>query len=129
MRTVPSLSTVVTLGLVLLLLLPPAEAIAQEGPARSACTADFDQVCTGVQPGEGRLMACVKEHFGQLSASCQNALLSNVTITKACKADAEQKCAGVQPGGGRIQSCMKDHFGELADPCKHALLLASLHKQ
>ena len=74
-------------------------------------------------------MACVKDHFGELSASCQNALLSNVTITKACKADAEQKCAGIQPGGGRIQACMKDHFSELGDPCKHALLLASLHKQ
>jgi Cysteine rich repeat len=117
------------LGLVSLFMLAPAGAMAQQGPAHSACGGELNEVCTGLQPGEGRLMACVKEHLGQLSAHCQNALLSNVTITKACKADAEQKCAGVQPGGGRIQACMRDHFSELSDPCKHALLLARLHRQ
>lgn len=74
-------------------------------------------------------MACVKEHFGQLSERCQNALMSNVTITRICKADAAQKCPDIQPAGGRIQACMKDHFTELSDPCKHALLLAKLQKQ
>jgi hypothetical protein len=81
------------------------------------------------QTGDGRLKACVKEHFGQLSASCQTALLSNVTITKVCKTDAQQKCSGVQPGGGRIQACMKDHFTELSERCKDALLLARLQQQ
>jgi uncharacterized protein (DUF2141 family) len=118
-----------SLGVIALFLLVPAEAVAQQGVAHSACEGELGQVCTGVQPGQGRVMACVKEHFGQLSASCQNALLSNVTITKACKSDAEQKCAGIDPGAGRIQACMKDHFTELSDPCKHALLLAKLHKQ
>jgi hypothetical protein len=120
----------VELGFVLLLLITPAPgAVAQQGVANSPCRGELSQVCAGVQPGEGRVMACVKEHFGRLSTSCQNALLSNVTITKACKTDAEQKCGGIEPGGGRIQACMKDHFTELSDPCKHALLLARLHKQ
>ena len=74
-------------------------------------------------------MACVREHFGQLSAPCQNALMANVTITRVCKADADQKCGGTQPGGGRIQACMKDHFTELSEPCQHALLLAKLRRQ
>jgi uncharacterized protein (DUF2141 family) len=112
-----------------LLLLASATAVAQQRAANSACGAELNQVCTGVQPGEGRLMACVKENFAELSAHCQNALHSNVTITKACKTDAEQKCAGIEPGGGRIQACMKDHFSELREPCKHALLLATLHKE
>ena len=112
-----------------MLLLAPATATAQLGEARQACAADIKQMCAEVKPGEGRLKACVKEHFGQLSAPCQTALLSNVTITKSCKADAEQKCAGVQPGGGHIQTCMKDHFTELTEPCKEALLLAKLQKQ
>jgi hypothetical protein len=118
-----------SLGITALFLLAPAEAAAQQGVAHSACAGELNQVCAGVQPGEGRLMACVKDHFGELSARCQNALLSNVTITKACKADAEQKCAGIEPGGGRIQACMKDHFSELSEPCKHALLLARLQRQ
>jgi hypothetical protein len=98
--------------------------MAQQGASRQACGADIKQLCPEIKPGEGRLKACFKEHFGQLSAPCQTALLSNVTITKACKADPLEKCPDIQPGGGRIQACMKDHFTELKEPCKDSLLLA-----
>ena len=111
------------------LLLAPQGALAQLGGARQACAADINQLCPEVKRGEGRLKACVKEHFGQLSASCQTALIANVTITKSCKADAEQKCPGIEPGGGRIQTCMKDHFTELTEHCKESLLLAKLQQQ
>ena len=111
------------------LLLTPTGAMAQLSAARQACAGDIKQLCAEVKPGEGRLKACVKEHFGQLSASCQTALLNNVTITKSCKADAEQKCSGIQPGGGRIQTYMRDHFTELTKDCKESLLLAKLQQQ
>jgi hypothetical protein len=111
------------------LLLAPAGAMAQQSAARQACAADIKQMCAEVNPGESRLKACVREHFGQLSAPCQTALLSNVTITKVCKTDAQEKCPGIQPGGGRIQTCMKDHFTELSERCKDALLLARLQQQ
>ena len=117
------------LGFSSALLLSAAGAMAQQGGARQACAADIKQLCTEVKPGDGRLKACIKEHFGQLSTSCQTALISNVTITKSCKADAEQKCSGIQPGGGRIQTCMKDHFTELTKDCKESLLLAKLQQQ
>jgi len=124
-----ALTELAKLGLVLLLLLAPAGAIAQQNVAHRACAEDLDKICAGVQPGDSRIMACVREHFGQLSAPCQNALMANVTITRVCKADADQKCGGTQPGGGRIQACMKDHFTELSEPCQHALLLAKLRRQ
>ena len=120
---------IASLGLACVLLLAPAGAMAQQGAARQACGADIKQMCAEVERGDGRLKACVKEHFGQLTASCQTALISNVTITKACKTDAQQNCGGIQPGGGRIQTCMKDHFTELTEPCKEALLLAKLPKE
>ena len=111
------------------MVLAPTDARAQQGAARQACAADIKQLCAEVEPGDGRLKACVKENFGQLSASCQTALISNVTITKSCKADVEQKCSGIQPGGGHIQACMKEHFTELAQPCKNSLLLARLQQE
>jgi len=123
------LRKIARVGSVCMLLLAPAGAMAQQGAARQACGADIKQMCAEVKPGDGQLTACVKEHFGQLSANCQTALISNVTITKACKADAQQKCGGVQPGGWHIQTCMKDHFTELTEPCKEALLLAKLQKE
>jgi Cysteine rich repeat len=124
------LSEVTWFGLAALLLVPLAleGAAAQQGPARQACGADISRVCPGVQPGEGRVTACVREHFIQLSAPCRDALISGVTITKACKADYQHKCAGTEPGGGRSQACMRDHFAELDEPCQKALLLGKLQR-
>ena len=86
-------------------------------------------MCAAVQPGGGRITACVREHFIELSAPCRNALISGVTITKACTADYRKKCPGIEPSGGRIQACMKDHFTELGELCQESLLLAKLQKQ
>ena len=113
----------------LLALLPPGGAAAQQGPARQACGADISQLCAGIQPGEGRITACVSEHFTELSAACRNALISGATITKACRADYQLKCAGTEPGGGRSQACMRDHFAELDERCQQALLLGKLQRQ
>jgi hypothetical protein len=117
------------LAALLLALLRPYGAAAQQGPVRQACGADISQACAGVQQGDGRITACIREHFSQLSASCRTALISGVTITKACRVGYQQLCAGVEPGGGRSQTCMKDHFAELDEACQKALLLAKLQRQ
>ena len=113
----------------LLALLPPGELAAQQGPARQACGADISRLCAGIQPGEGQITGCVREHFTNLSAPCKNALISGATITKACKADYQPRCAGIEPGGGRSQACMRDHFAELDERCQQALLLGKLQRQ
>ena len=107
----------------------PRAGHAQQDAAGQACRADFSRVCAAIEPGGGRITACVRERFTELSAQCRNALLSGATITKACSADYRQKCAGVEPGGGRSQACMRDHFAELAEPCQEALLLAKLQRR
>jgi Cysteine rich repeat len=113
-----------------LALLTSGSGVAQQGSAaRQACGAEIKQMCADVQPGGGRITACVREHFTELSAACRNALISGATITKACTADYRLKCPGIEPGGGRIQACMKDHFTELGQLCQEALLLAKLQKQ
>jgi hypothetical protein len=102
----------------------PAAALAQGAAVRQNCGADFQQYCTGVQPGEGRLRACVKEHFAAFSEPCKQALLNSVAVVKVCKADVQRTCPDVQPGGGRIQACMKGHFEEYSDLCKQAIIAA-----
>jgi len=99
---------------------------AQERPVRQACAADLQQRCGGIEPGSGRLKACVKDNFAVLSEPCKEALLATVTLVKACKDEVLHTCPGVQPGGGRIQACMKEHFAEYSDPCRLALLTAKL---
>jgi hypothetical protein len=106
------------------LLMAPAGAMAQGATVRQACGAQIEQHCTGVQPGEGRLRACVKENFAAFSEPCKQAMLSSVAVVRACKADVQRTCPDIQPGGGRIQACMKDHFAEYSEPCRLATITA-----
>ena len=87
-------SKIASLGLVCMLLLEPAGAMAQQAAARQACAADIKQLCSEVKPGEGRLKACVKEHFGQLTASCQTALISNVISFSTFSHLGSRRCFG-----------------------------------
>lgn len=41
---------------------------------RDACSADSARLCNGVQPGGGRIKACIKSHQSELSDSCCAAL-------------------------------------------------------
>ncbi|MBV9200377.1 MAG: hypothetical protein JO320_13090 [Alphaproteobacteria bacterium] len=106
------------------LLMAPVGAIAQGTALRGSCVTEIQQHCAGVEPGEGRLRACVKEHYATFSETCKQALLSSVALVKACKDDVQRTCPDVQPGGGRIQACMKDHFTEFSDRCKQAIVTA-----
>jgi len=115
---------IISLVLISLLLAAPAQAIAQEAAVRKACDADIEQHCAGVQPGAGRIKACVEEHFGEFSEPCRQALLNNVTVVKACRADVQRTCSGVQPGAGGIQACMKDHIAGYSERCKQAIATA-----
>jgi hypothetical protein len=112
------------LAIASLMLAAPVGAMAQGAAVRQACGPEIQQHCAGVEPGEGRLRACIKEHFAAFSEPCKQAILSSVAVVRACKADVQRTCPDIQPGGGRIQACMKDHFAEYSEPCKQAIITA-----
>jgi len=41
---------------------------------RQACSADYQKLCSGVQPGGGQVMACFQQNIDKLSSACQKAL-------------------------------------------------------
>jgi hypothetical protein len=56
---------------------PPAhESPSHEGmkDVRAACQGDVKKLCPGVQPGGGRLIACLKEHQDEVSDGCKEAI-------------------------------------------------------
>src|SRR5450755_2070528 len=52
---------------------------------RAACAEDAQKLCAGVQPGGGRIVACLKEHKDSLSDRCKQAagLPANPTNSSA----------------------------------------------
>jgi len=118
-------TTLATSIFALSLLLLPCSALAQQKGVAKACASDIKEQCAGVQPGEGRIRACIKDHFKDLSEPCQAVVLKAAAIGKACKGDIKQDCGDVKPGGGRIEACMKDHLSDVSDACKDALSQAA----
>ena len=52
--------------------IPSQQAVAD---ARAACESDIQKLCSGVQPGGGRIFACLKQHKDQVSDGCKQAVV------------------------------------------------------
>ncbi len=100
------------------LLLIGSGAMAQR-PVR-ACVSDAQKLCASVQPGEGRIAGCMKEHLKDLSTPCQNLLTRTAAAVEACRGDVKQKCADARRRRAKI-ACIKDTLADLSDACKSAI--------
>lgn len=94
-----------------------AEAKQDRKELSEACKADAENVCKGVERGQGRIMRCLAENKEKLSSACQ-AEIVQVQSDHPCMKDVERLCKGVQHGEGRIMECMKQHQDELSPECK-----------
>lgn len=43
---------------------------------RQACETEFNTICAGIQPGNGRLLQCLRAHPNEVSPNCKNTLIS-----------------------------------------------------
>ena len=92
------------------------------------CAADIKKTCTNVEPGKGRIAACVKEHLTELSDVCKARLAEIAAAGKTCRADVEKKCGTVRR---RIQkvACIRNALTELGDDCKAAIAAVATAKK
>ncbi len=100
----------------LLLSLAPANAAGKT----ETCRAEVDKFCQGVQPGEGRLINCLKGHDAELSDACR-AYINQISQFQACLDDSLRLCPGIEPGGGRSAKCLRTHITDLSTECKREL--------
>jgi hypothetical protein len=91
----------------------------------AACDGDVKGLCKDVQPGEGRVVTCLKDNEHRLSSSCQGAFnewrLQRMKLTSACAGDVGKWCQQVPEGGGRILRCLREHASDLTSDCRSAL--------
>ncbi len=99
-------------------LLSGSVAVAQQG---NPCDADIKKLCAGIQPGAGRITACLKPQLASLSEGCEARVLGVGVNGKLCKPDVEKLCGGIKPGTGGIRNCIKSHMADVSDACKGAM--------
>ena len=103
-----------------IVLVSATSAMAQQRGVIRDCAADVRAACGGVQPGAGRIRACISLHLKDLTPTCQTILVRAAAIGKACRGDVRKICAGIKPGGGRIEACIQSHLTELSASCRFA---------
>jgi pyruvate/2-oxoglutarate dehydrogenase complex dihydrolipoamide acyltransferase (E2) component len=90
----------------------------KEGP----CYSDLQKFCKDVQPGAGRMFACLNDNASKLAPACgemvKRANTRLAKLHKACDADVEKFCKDTEQGGGRILTCLKFNEADLSAACK-----------
>jgi hypothetical protein len=91
----------------------------------AACEGDVSKLCKDVQPGDGRVVTCLKDNESRLSTGCQSAFndwrLERMKLTSACAGDLGKWCQQVPEGGGRILRCLREHSAQLTSDCRSAV--------
>jgi hypothetical protein len=101
----------------------------EAGANQGACREDVQKYCASVQPGQGRIVGCLKQNQANLSQGCQSEMAAVkqkvqekiADFKQACQADLAQYCKDVQPGQGRLFHCLHDHHDQLSSGCKEAM--------
>ena len=55
----------------------PAGGQGGPGPHARPCRADLEKFCSGVQPGGGRIVGCLKAHEAEVSPACHDAMAAH----------------------------------------------------
>ena len=80
------------------------------------CALDIKKACANVEPGNGRIAACLKQHLRDLSEPCKTRLAEAAAAAKSCAADVNKECGSVE--GIRKVACVRDALTNFSDNCK-----------
>ena len=84
-----------------------------------ACKADLAAACPGIEPGQGRILACLQGKTDQLSQACKDDVSKKFNaLYKACRPDAQKLCPDTEMGGGKLLQCLGDNEAKLSSSCK-----------
>ncbi len=106
---------------------------------KKACHTELTTFCKGVQPGEGRILACLYAFEDRVSAKCayavydaagkiDQAMMAIKFAASECKDDLLKYCANVQVGNGRVKACLDKNEKSLSEKCKDALKQTGIKK-
>jgi hypothetical protein len=100
---------------------PPPASVAAD-----VCTSDAARLCPGVEPGAGRVLACLRSRATELSPRCKLTVeptgQAQAELTQACKAPAERLCPGTS--GSAALDCLRWRYADVPQACQDAMWAA-----
>jgi Cysteine rich repeat len=98
---------------------------------KGACADDIAELCGPVTPGEGQIVACIKENADGLSPRCRFTLFraarnireAIADIADDCESGLKEQCAGAE----KIGDCAEQKSAAISPAC-HAVVLALRHR-
>ena len=132
------ISSLVVVSLLLTTGWAQAEESLVEG-VKKACHKELTTFCKGVQPGEGRILACLYAFQDRVSGKCEYAVydaaaqLEQAAVAlkfaaAECKDDLLKYCGNVTVGNGRVKACLDKNEKSLSEKCKEALKQTGIKK-
>ncbi len=98
----------------------------QVAQARAACASDVQKLCAGVPSGGGRIVACLKQHKGQVSDGCKQAILAAMGQSGAAAPPATSSApAGASPAPATPSASPVGHPNDSSAPVTTATQSAS----
>jgi cysteine rich repeat protein len=90
------------------------------------CRRDAAELCPDVEPGGGRVAACLYSRLNDLSPPCHRAMRDGIAL-RACKIEYDRFCGDVQIGDGQVARCLRDFRGDVSPKCAEALAFSRPH--
>lgn len=84
------------------------------------CRRDAADLCPDVEPGGGRVAACLYSRLNDLSPPCHRAMRDGIAV-RACKSEYNRFCGDVPIGEGQVAKCLRDYREEVSPKCAQAL--------
>jgi cysteine rich repeat protein len=108
-----------------ILYLPLSGGMSANAQGKGACAGDVQTFCSTVQPGQGKIVQCLKQNIESLSQGCKDRILEVAEqvagANQACEDDIFTFCPGVQSGGGQVAQCLKANQALLSPQCAAAM--------
>eukprot|EP00798_Chlamydomonas_sp_ICE-L_P003542 gene3542-13611_t len=99
---------------------------------RNDCSDDIHSLCDAIEPGKGRLLACLQKKRGHISSpECRRQIIRllgfvvedyriDFDLMQSCKADTQKFCHGADTGGGAMHACLRKSRDHLSPACREA---------
>mmetsp|Transcript_33669 Transcript_33669/g.73502 ORF Transcript_33669/g.73502 Transcript_33669/m.73502 type:complete len:1091 (-) Transcript_33669:561-3833(-) len=96
-------------------------------PLAEKCMGDVLKLCRGIQPGDGRVHACLRRNEDKLTPECREEearleaaeaedIRMKPWVRRVCQEAISEHCKDLAPGDSRILTCLKEKASEPGFP-------------